>query len=62
MNDLKILCSFCNAVWTAEMIEELEDNGSGCDSCGYGSGVTGEITINCSNCNRVVYKKEIDTR
>lgn len=54
--ELKILCPFCSAVYTAEMLDDLYSSG-GCETCGCG-GIWGEITIECANCKRVVYKKE----
>ncbi len=52
----KILCPYCNAAYTAKMEEEIEFE-SGCDSCSYGRG--GDISIICTNCKKVVYKKEV---
>lgn len=48
-------CPFCHALWTDDMID-LEDKGSGCDTCGYGGGTTIEIT--CSECYRLIYQKD----
>lgn len=59
-NELRILCVFCNAPWTAKMVEDLYVT-QGCDTCGYGAGVYGSIEVICTNCSRVVYRKEIDT-
>jgi len=53
--ELKIVCPFCNAPYTAEMEDDLYIAGN-CETCC--TGVTGSITINCSNCKKVVYKKE----
>lgn len=60
-NELRILCPFCNAPYTAKMIEEL-DYTIGCDTCGHGGGAYGTIEIYCENCERLVYKKEVDKR
>ena len=57
-NELKIICPFCNAPYTAEMEDNLSI-GDGCESCGYGS-CSGSVDVICSNCKKVVYKKEID--
>lgn len=57
MNELKILCPYCSNPYTAEMLVELEDKGSGCESC-YISNPTAAIEIKCSNCKKLVYKKE----
>ncbi len=57
--EFKILCPFCNAPYTAEMIEDL-DVSLGCPTCGDNS-IAGTIEIKCSNCKKVIYKKEIDT-
>lgn len=56
-NEFKIICPFCNAPYTAKMVDELEA------SKGYVSGpatIEGSISIVCSNCNKVVYKKEYE--
>lgn len=55
--ELKILCPYCNSVWTAEMIAEL--NYSSCihNSCDRGDG---EVKIVCSNCKKIVYIKEFE--
>jgi len=55
--ELKILCPFCEAPYTAKMKEDLHET-EGCDTCGYGEEIRGTITITCSNCGKVVYKKE----
>lgn len=57
-NELKILCPFCDAVYTSTMIEELNYTVEGCDTCGYGSETHTVIEVECSNCGRVVYRKE----
>ena len=59
-NDLKVMCPFCNAAWTAEMESELVSICEGCDTCGDGKGATILLQIRCSNCKRVVYAKETD--
>ncbi|KKT20023.1 MAG: hypothetical protein UW07_C0044G0007 [Candidatus Nomurabacteria bacterium GW2011_GWF2_43_8] len=57
--ELTIICPFCNASYTSEMEEELK-NCEDEDSNGTNfSSIVGEITIKCSNCKKVVYKKEI---
>lgn len=56
-NTLKVLCPFCNSLWTAEMIAELEQS-EGCDTCGCGEGMYCTITIYCDHCKKLVYKKE----
>ena len=55
--DFKIICPFCSAEWSAEMVEDLEVSG-GCDTCG-DVDISGTIDIKCSNCKRVIYRKEI---
>jgi len=54
-------CVFCGAPWTDEMmqIEDIEAS-EGCDTCGYGQGISGTVVITCSTCERVVYKKEFN--
>lgn len=59
-NKLKILCPFCNKAYTAEMENELDGGGGGCESCGYGGEATSKVTITCSNCEKVVYIKEFE--
>lgn len=54
-NEFKILCPFCNAPYTAVMKDDLGLAG-GCTSCG--SWIDGSIEIYCSNCKKLVYKKE----
>lgn len=55
------LCPFCSEPWTDEMIsiEDL-DCSAGCDTCGYGGRITGQIRIFCHNpeCKRLIYVKE----
>ena len=62
MNDLKILCPFCNEVWTAKMINELETS-LGYDTFGPDgtADVSGKIKIECSNCHKIVYIKEVES-
>lgn len=55
--DFKIICPFCNAAYTAEMELEL-DRGSGCPSCGSDPEAT--VEIKCTNCQRIVYRKNTD--
>jgi hypothetical protein len=55
-NELKILCPFCNVVWTADMEDDLWAS-AGCSTCGDAS-ITGEFNIDCSNCKKIVYVKE----
>ena len=56
-DELKILCPFCNAPYTANMEAELEGSSTGCTTCGFGSYTEVNIEITCDNCNRVVYRK-----
>jgi len=58
INGFKILCPFCNAPYTAKMEEYLQNAESATSPSGYGASATVEITIFCSNCKRMVYKKE----
>lgn len=55
--EIKILCPFCNVPYTADMLIDLEDGDSGCDTCGHGAASL-KIEIKCSNCQKVVYVKE----
>lgn len=56
-NQFKILCPFCDAPYTAEMLIELEEYGEGCETCGPESADL-SLEIKCSNCKKLVYKKE----
>lgn len=56
------LCVFCNAPWTDDMIRIEASSSEGCPTCGYGGGTYGTVTINCSSCNRLVYRKDFDER
>lgn len=55
-NEFKIVCSYCNAPYTAEMEDDLCAS-NGCITCGTGT-ISGSIDIKCSNCKKVIYKKE----
>lgn len=53
--ELKIICPFCNAPYTAEMLSDF-DYSMGSEYTGmYGENVT--TAIYCSNCKRKVYQK-----
>ena len=59
MENLKILCPYCNAPYTAEMLETLDIcEGSYTPDC-VGSTIRGKIDIHCSKCKKLVYRKEI---
>ena len=58
--ELTILCPFCNAPYTADMTEQLDAIGEGCPTCNHGATATTTVEIACSNCERVVYRKETD--
>lgn len=58
-NELKILCPFCNAQYTAEMTRELETLSDGSCSCGSWSHHEDTVDIICSNCRKVVYTKTV---
>ena len=60
-DEFKVLCIWCDAEWTAEMLLDL-DYSEGCDTCGHGGGVHGVIEIRCSNCQKTVYVKEVNDR
>lgn len=58
--DLKVLCPYCNAVWTAEMLADLEST-TVYDTFGESAGpARGIIDIHCSKCGRLIYRKEIN--
>ena len=53
--ELKILCPYCNQIWTAKMEADL-DYSMGSEYTGiYGEEVS--LEIKCSNCKRVIYTK-----
>lgn len=53
---LKILCPFCNQIWTAKMEADF-DYSMGTEETGvYGEEVT--VEIYCSNCKKLVYTKK----
>jgi hypothetical protein len=56
--ELRILCPYCNANFTASMVADLRSS-AGCDTCDYGSEPAGTIDILCHECGRLVYRKEI---
>lgn len=57
-NELKILCPYCNKEFSLEMKIDLE-TGFYCDTCGPGN-QSATIDIVCSNCNKLVYRKEYE--
>lgn len=53
--ELKILCPFCNAPWTARMAADYSYS-MGSEWTGiYGEELT--VDIYCSNCKKLVYRK-----
>lgn len=56
MNELKVICPFCNAPYTASLEEALSST-MDCDTCG--TSVEGIIDIICNNCEKIVYRKEV---
>lgn len=67
MIEPKILCPFCNASYTADMLLRLSEIGD-CQTSDCGSrACTGEerhtrasLRIICDNCKKIVYEKEVD--
>ena len=57
IEELKIICPFCNFPYTSKMKIELEGGGAYCETCGPEE-VTGTLTIICENCKKPVYIKE----
>ncbi len=53
-----IICGFCNAPWTEEMIAELDYISSECETCGYEEAASINLKITCRNCDRVIYQKD----
>ena len=59
IEELKILCPFCNKSYTAEMIEKFDYSMASCQSGGtYESEMDYEIEIKCDNCKKIVYRKK----
>ena len=59
MKNLIIFCPYCNAQYTAEMLADLDTcEGSYTPDCCM-SKITGKIDINCNNCHKLIYRKEI---
>lgn len=50
----KILCPFCSAPWTDEMLE-LYTESEGYESTGYYD--EPHIKITCKSCNKLIYEK-----
>lgn len=48
-------CPYCNAPWTPEMVELIEESGY-CASCADSQRV---IDVFCAACTRLVYRKEV---
>jgi ribosomal protein L37E len=58
INEVKMICAYCNSEFTPEMEMDYYVISEGCDTCGYGRKVSKTVEITCSSCGRVVYKKE----
>lgn len=50
------VCGFCSAPWTEDMLSSFYESSGGCDTCGFGSSKSIEIT--CESCKRLIYKKD----
>jgi hypothetical protein len=55
-NELIILCPYCSAPYTSRMEEDLTAS-IGCETCG-DTEINGQIDIYCTNCKKLVYRKE----
>ena len=58
MSESKMICVFCNAEFTPDMVLSEYYASEGGDTCGYGSTVTYTVEIHCESCGKLVYKKE----
>jgi len=58
MEDAKMLCPYCSAVFTPEMMIDYLRISDGCDTCGYGAKTKVFVEIKCEKCNKIIYKKE----
>lgn len=55
----KMKCPFCSAEWSDANVQVYDiETSEGCDTCGYGSSVSGTIKITCDSCGRTMYEKE----
>lgn len=53
------LCPYCNEPFDLKMKEKFDLSTSEGDSCGvYEQDLNWELSIHCSKCKRLVYKKE----
>ncbi len=59
IKEAKMLCPYCNAEFTPEMQADYAWAKEGCPTCGFGSEVCMSISIYCTACKRLVYRKEI---
>jgi len=64
--ELKILCPFCNAPYTAKMemwmseIGDCQTSDCGCSACtGENTRTRAKLIVKCENCQRNVYIKEV---
>lgn len=57
-NGSQMLCIYCNKPWSPQMDTDLTAS-AGCDTCGFGTEIAGEIIIRCGNCDRIIYRKEV---
>lgn len=59
-SEFRVLCPYCDKPYTDEMTKQLVAAGL-CETCG--TGLTPEtkyIDIKCGNCNKIIYRKEIN--
>jgi hypothetical protein len=55
-----IYCPYCNALYTGKMLEDLfKTEKSYTPNC-VNERIKGKIDIICENCNKLVYRKEIE--
>jgi hypothetical protein len=59
-NKFKIICPFCDAPYTANMLLTLERAFEATSPSGYGAGADVIIDIFCENCKRLIYRKEVE--
>ncbi len=60
--EFKVLCPYCDAPFTAKMTNDLNySEGSYTPDCVLDK-IYGNIDIICSNCSKLVYRKEVEVR
>lgn len=57
------ICIWCNEPWSDANIRVEEVYASdGCDTCGFGTVVSGTVSISYHSCGKEMYRKEFEDR